>query len=86
MARDWAVGSTIELILNKVKVIAPDNEAMIPFAIGFEDGLWHVDLMVKRKPNIEYDIHAEHEDLKQALRGMYIRLGNWKVLERQDLS
>jgi hypothetical protein len=86
VARDWAVGSTIELIFNKMAVIAPDNVALIPFAIGFEDGKWHVDLMVKRAGNIEYDIHAEHADLKAALRGMYIRLGNWKVLERQDLS
>jgi hypothetical protein len=85
VARDWQVNETINLILHKVGTIAPDNTAPIPFAFAFEDGLWHVDVMVKR-PHCEYDVHSEAPDLTTALKGVYKRLGNWRMLERGDLS
>jgi len=80
VAREWTVEATITLIIQKLATIAPDNSAMIPFAISKEHHLWHVDVMVKR-PHCEYDVHGEAADLRDALKGVYKRLGNWQILE-----
>lgn len=85
MARDWNVNETLSLIVTKIETIAPDNRALIPFAFSYEDGLWHVDVMVKR-PGVEYDVHSEDKSLTVALKGAYKRLGNWQMLERNTLD
>jgi hypothetical protein len=85
LAKEWTVNETILLIQARLARVAPDNVAQIPFAIAFEDGQWHVDIMVKR-PHVEYDVHAQGEDLTQAMKGAYKRLGNWQMLERSQLS
>lgn len=85
MARDWSIEPTIDLILAKMIAIAADNTAMMPFAISYEGGLWHVDVMVKR-PHCEYDVHSEAPELSTALKGVYKRLGNWQILERGGLA
>ena len=82
MPREWGVDETIQLIITKMKTVAPDNSAMVPFSFALEQDIWHVDVMVKR-PHCEYDIHAEATELPIALRGVYKRLGNWQTLERQ---
>lgn len=84
MAKDWDVEATIQAILDKLALIAPDNRAMIPFAFSYEQNIWHVDVMVKRV-GVEYDVHAEDANLRLALKGVYKRLGNWQLLERGGL-
>lgn len=81
MVSQWVIDTTIKMITDKLAVIAPDNQAMLPFTMSLEGNLWHVDIMVKRD-HTEYDIHSENEELILALKGAYKRMGNWQSLEK----
>lgn len=83
VAREWSVEGTLQLIVEKLTTIAPDNESLVPFAFSYEKGLWHVYVEVKRK-HCEYDVHSADETLLKALKGVYKRLGNWQLLERSS--
>jgi len=43
-----------------------------------EDGVWHVDVAVRTEEG-EFEVTASG-DLAEAMRGVYLRLGNYKVL------
>ena len=50
-----------------LETFASANIAPIPIAIAKADGLWTVDIHVKLKRVIEYEITSEHESLATAI-------------------
>jgi hypothetical protein len=84
VTRDWSNwGSTWDSIVTKVdRITEGKNAAPIPFALMFEDGVWHLDVHVKTE-TAEFDISGSAADLGEAAKGVYKRLGNYKMLWRR---
>lgn len=80
MARDWSnTHATRESILERMAKYG-ENIAEVPYASSMEKRdsgyVWVVDIHVKVKGHVEFDISGEAPTLAEALRKVYLGLNN----------
>jgi hypothetical protein len=90
VARDWTNTDDVrEDIFHRMEAFG-QNIAPVPYAACLEnreDGpVWVVDIHVKVRRLIEFDITAEGKHLHEALRRIYLGLNNEATYRRQSAT
>lgn len=88
MARDWNDTHVVRDDILKRMAAFGDNIAPIPYAAALENRdegpTWVVDIHVKVKRVIEFDLSAEGKTLAEALRCIYLGLNSEVNLRRTN--
>lgn len=86
MARDWRDTDAVRTDIFKRMAAFGENVAPIPYAACLENRLdgptWVVDIHVKVRRLVEFDISAEGQELHEALRRIYLGLNNEMTYRR----